>query len=195
MGWRYIMGLVLLGLLAACAAPTPPSLPQVAGGVRLGRDFPPGAEPREHLALRQPLGNRGRPGEQQATFYQFADHPFNIGPGWCSTTPQQTAQNWSQMEWSLKVDGVEVPLTDYTLTDSERVTGVCRLWLVVITGMTPGPHDLVYTLKLNNTIGDGTYRYAAGEYITRIRVVGVQRQPSVPRPPLIPTLSAGSSSS
>src|SRR5947209_1237150 len=131
MGWRAVLGVfILAAVTVGCAgrmptpAPTLPTPPPV--GLRFQRDFPAGAE-REHLALRTALGHEGQPDERSETFMQFADHVFNIGPGWCATLPQQTAENWSHMHWELTADGVSVPLADYPVTDRERVTGVCRL--------------------------------------------------------------------
>src|SRR3954447_3565779 len=143
--WRsLIVGLGMLICLAGCAAPPPaPPRPTPVGpfvpvnGLRLDRAFPSGAD-HDHLALSQVLGNEGRPGEESRTLYQFADHAFNIGPGWCTTLPEKTADNWRHMRWELTVDGAPVPLTDYPVTDGERVTGVCRFILVVATAIPPG---------------------------------------------------------
>jgi hypothetical protein len=200
MTWRsLIIALGMLIWLAGCAAPTPPvppalPVPPVSSSLHLDRAFPSGAD-HDHLALSQLLGNEGRPGEESRTFYQFADHPFNIGPGWCTTLPEKTAQNWQHMRWELTVDGMPVPLADYPVTDGERVTGVCRFILVVATAIPPGDHELDYTLTLDETIGDGTYRYPPGRYVNHIHLVGIPRLATPvprPRPRPLPTLIPGS---
>lgn len=185
--WGIALLLALLGV-AGCAGSAPAPAPVLAPPVPLAADFPPTAE-REHIALRQELGLEGHPGERRQTLYQFADHPFNLGPGWCATTPAQMQDNWTHLHWTLTVDGVQVPLADYPLTDGERVTGICRLWLVVTPGLPPGEHSVVYTLILDAPIGDGTFRYPPGEYITRLRIVSFPRQtpPDLPRP-TVPTI-------
>lgn len=176
--WLALLGcLGVVGCQVASPAPPAPSL-----SVPLVAEFPPGAE-REHIALREALGHNGTLGERRQTYYQFADHPFNIGPGWCATTPAQTADNWRHMRWRLTVDGVEIRLADFPLSDTERITGVCRMWLVVIPALPPGEHEVVYTLALDAPIGDGTYRYPAGEYVTRLRLVSIPRQPVRPTLP------------
>ena len=95
--WTWLGLVWCLGLLGCQAAPPSPPAP-VGASVPLAKEFPPGAE-REHIALREALGHDGTLGERRQTYYQFADHPFNIGPGWCAATPALTADNWRHMRW------------------------------------------------------------------------------------------------
>jgi len=91
--------------------------------------------------------------------------PALVLMGWCAADEQTLEANLANMEYELVIDGSRIDLTQLAekdVTDEERV---CRVYVGVITGWSPGRHSYMWIRHIYETVNDGWNTFQAGDYV------------------------------
>jgi len=84
---------------------------------------------------------------------------------WCTTTKEILDQNFKNIQLKFKLDGKEIPLTDFATLDTDNNGQQCRIYAVVLNEWTAGEHHLSTTATFTQAINDGMADYKAGAYV------------------------------
>jgi hypothetical protein len=85
---------------------------------------------------------------------------------WCTTTTEILEQNFSQIDVTFTLNGEEVPLEQFAVTDLESSGNQCRIIYTALSDWKPGEHHLTTSVTFKSKINDGMGDYPAGDYVS-----------------------------
>lgn len=89
---------------------------------------------------------------------------------WCTTTKEVLDQNFSQIDVTFELNGEEVPIDQFAVTELPSGGNQCRIIYTVLSDWQPGEHNLRTSVTFKSAINDGMGAYPAGDYISEYRV-------------------------
>ena len=89
---------------------------------------------------------------------------------WCTTTTEILEQNFSQIDVTFTLNGEEVPLEQFAVTELPSNGNQCRIIYTALSEWEPGEHHLTTAVTFKSKINDGMGDYPAGEYVSEITV-------------------------
>jgi len=89
---------------------------------------------------------------------------------WCTTTTDILKQNFSQINVKFTLNGEEVPLDQFAVTELESGGNQCRIVYTALSDWQPGEHHLVTAVTFKTPINDGMGDYPAGDYVSEYNV-------------------------
>lgn len=89
---------------------------------------------------------------------------------WCTTTTEILQQNFSQIDVTFTLNGEEVPLEQFAVTELESSGNQCRIIYTALSDWQPGEHHLTTSVTFKSNINDGMGDYPAGNYVSEYSV-------------------------
>ncbi|HNC07914.1 MAG TPA: hypothetical protein PLX14_04365, partial [Anaerolineales bacterium] len=89
---------------------------------------------------------------------------------WCTTTTDVLEQNFSQIDVTFTLNGEEIPLEQFAVTDLESGGNQCRIIYTALSEWQPGEHHLTTSITFKSKINDGMSDYPAGDYVSEYSV-------------------------
>ncbi|HNN14564.1 MAG TPA: S41 family peptidase, partial [Anaerolineales bacterium] len=85
---------------------------------------------------------------------------------WCTTTTDILKQNFSQINVKFTLNGEEIPLDQFAVTELESGGNQCRIVYTALSDWQPGEHQLSTAVTFKTSINDGMGDYPAGDYVS-----------------------------
>lgn len=158
------------------AAPTPiaatefSALPTVSGGIVLLPGFEGTPDPNSSFSYLHDLCENAdqeilTPGTYTFNCETSPNQPVVIDFGWCATTQAVLDENWSSMEYRLKIGSMIVNLDRVAyLSDYQGQQGYCRAYRTYATNFPSGLTNINVFQNVSAPINDGTSDYKSGLY-------------------------------
>ncbi|MCQ3938513.1 MAG: peptidase S41 [Chloroflexi bacterium] len=89
---------------------------------------------------------------------------------WCTTTTEILEQNFKQIDVTFTLNGEEIPLDQFAVTDLPSGGNQCRIIYTALSDWKPGEHHLTTAVTFKTPINDGMGDYPAGDYISEFSV-------------------------
>lgn len=89
---------------------------------------------------------------------------------WCTTTTEILEQNFKQIDVTFTLNGEEIPLDQFVVTDLPSGGNQCRIIYTALSDWKPGEHHLTTAVTFKTPINDGMGDYPAGDYISEFSV-------------------------
>jgi hypothetical protein len=89
---------------------------------------------------------------------------------WCTTTTDILEQNFSQIDVTFTLNGEEVPVDQFAVTELEAGGNQCRILYTALSNWQPGEHQLETAATFKSAINDGMASYPEGDYVSQYNV-------------------------
>ncbi len=89
---------------------------------------------------------------------------------WCTTTTDILEQNFSQIDVTFTLNGEEVPVDQFAVTELQAGGNQCRILYTALSNWQPGEHQLETAATFRSAINDGMASYPAGDYVSQYNV-------------------------
>lgn len=89
---------------------------------------------------------------------------------WCTTTTEILEQNFSQIDVTFTLNGEEVPIDQFAVTELEAGGNQCRIIYTALSDWKPGEHHITTSVTFKSQIDDGMSKYPAGDYVSEYGV-------------------------
>ena len=92
------------------------------------------------------------------------------GFGWCTETQFQLRDNWENMELAFKLNGRNVSLDNFLVTEQIDLGLSCRNYIVALTDWPGGEHELATEVTFKKPLDDGFFEYPRGKFVVEHQV-------------------------
>lgn len=106
----------------------------------------------------------------QYTIRLAGDDEALWGTNWCTTTKELLEDNWANIELEFSVNDSPVPLTQFTVVETESDGLVCRYYFTLLYQWQPGETNLLIKVTFAKELDDGMSVYPAGSHFYRYQV-------------------------
>lgn len=111
-----------------------------------------------------------KPGEYEWQVSYPLDKPALLRLGWCAKDKPTLDSNWSNMGYTLTIDGSAVDLKQFSQKDQVVKDSVCRFYAGALEGWPAGQHSYVWTHEIKQELNDGWDNYQPGKYVMKFEV-------------------------
>lgn len=111
-----------------------------------------------------------KPGEYEWQVSYPLDKPALLRLGWCAKDKPTLDSNWSNMGYTLTVDGSPVDLKQFNQKEQVVKDSVCRFYAGALEGWAGGQHSYVWTHEIKQALNDGWDKYEPGKYVMKFGV-------------------------
>jgi|GEM_PF-815567 len=115
----------------------------------------------EAPSLQELAGGADEPGTYMVEI--SPDTEARIILGWCATTQEILDQNFEHILWSLQVDGINIPLSEWGYYEGELGEGICIVYSGLVSAWPIGEYEIISAITIDEEINDGWDSYPPGD--------------------------------